>query len=699
MIYSCDFETSYSKKEDGSPDKTWVYVWGAKSEKGFEYGRDIQSFINWMKKLETGEELFFHNLKFDGTFILSYLLPLPDSYLLITEEEELLNENIGKLKYITKKKFKELETGILIDPKINSMGIWYSITIHFKEASVEKRIKIHDSLKLLNMSVKEIGEKFLGLPKEEGKLKYDYDLVRYPDTPLTEKELKYLEHDCDIVYKGIKALREDFGVEKWTAASAALCDFRMTLNEIIEDLNYENKDKDGYRLLFPVLENRESEVASLAYKGGLCYVASDKAGNTYGTGSKKIGFTIDANSLYPSVMIDEENIFPVGYGKYFEGIGIETQEYPLFIQVFSCVFKLKKHKLPMVNFKLKDKKLNMTCKTIKINELLTSSNGEHLLLCMTNIDLRTFLKNYDVIDLEFHYGYKYRGVTGIFEPYISKWQKVKIEAVKEKNKVKKGVSKIFQNSLYGKFGTKYEKVSWKLCYVNNGKLEFISSVKKDEEPQYMPLAAFITSYARRELIKLHDIIVKLGYCIYDETYYSFSYCDTDSLHCLVEFPFDEYGNIKKEYEKEYEENKELFEELKYYIDDSAYGKWKKEEDLYKVKYIRAKTYLEQVVSNEEKEEKEKLIKEMMEKEDDIDLSDEKYKIYASACAGLPKEIQQKLNFDNFEVGVVYDDVKLMPVNVSGGCVLVRTSFKIKGEEEPKNERKKNSKSKTGKCNK
>lgn len=669
--YSCDFETS-TIYDGEKPKETWVYVWGVYSEKGFSYGRDIDSFFDWLFGLPNGSKCYFHNEKFDGSFILNSLLQKEKVYVKIEKDEMMLNEKIqGFTNLLTQREFNNLKNGKLVDVKINNMGIWYSIKITVRENKKNKTITVYDSFKLLSMGVKEIAEKFLGLPKEEGKLDYDYDIIRYPDTPLTEEEIEYLKHDVKIVYDGLNVLKKEYGVEANTAASAALQDFKLGLHEkyyekICKIKEIKNNPNETYRYFFPTLSYEENEIASISYKGGLCYVSKEKAGNTYGDGDTNIGFTIDANSLYPSVMIDEKNIFPVGEGKYFTGKGEVSEEYPLFIQVFSCVFKLKKNCLPIVNFKSKDKKFNLTAKHLKINELLTNSNGVHLMLCMTSIDLEVFLRNYNVMDLEYHYGYKYRGVSGIFSDYIQKWQKVKIQAVKEGNMTKKGVSKIFQNSLYGKFGSKYEQVSWKIPYIQDGVLKFLETAKRDEEAQYMPMASFITSYARRELVRLHDIVVEIGRKFFmhytKEDYYVFSYCDTDSLHCLLPWLFNKDMTIKSEYMDFYNENKDIIDKLKYYIDDAEYGKWKKEESLYKVRYIRAKTYLEQVVDNGK-----------------IDETLKKGKsIFASACAGLPKDVQAKLTFDNFYEGMVYDDVKLMPVQVKGGQALVKSSFEIKG---------------------
>ena len=57
--------------------------------------------------------------------------------------------------------------------------------------------------------------------------------------------------------------------------------------------------------------------------------------------------------------------------------------------------------------------------------------------------------------------------------------------------------------------------------------------------------------------------------------------------------------------------------------------------------------------------------------------DKPIKIYATACAGLPKKEQSKLDFDNFKLGEVFEGVKLLPKQVKGGVALVATDFTIK----------------------
>lgn len=69
-------------------------------------------------------------------------------------------------------------------------------------------IEFRCSYFLTNLSLANWGKK-IGLPKLVGEL--DYDLIRTPETELTDKELDYCTRDCLVVYKGIKKFVEKYG--------------------------------------------------------------------------------------------------------------------------------------------------------------------------------------------------------------------------------------------------------------------------------------------------------------------------------------------------------------------------------------------------------------------------------------------------------------------------------------------------------
>ena len=84
-------------------------------------------------------------------------------------------------------------------------------------------------------------------------------------------------------------------------------------------------------------------------------------------------------------------------------------------------------------------------------EYVSSSNGDIVPLCLTNVDFELFLKHYNVYNLEYIRGWKFRASKDLFKKYIDKWMQEKIKAGKEHNPTMRNWSKIMLNSLYGKF--------------------------------------------------------------------------------------------------------------------------------------------------------------------------------------------------------------------------------------------------------
>lgn len=64
-----------------------------------------------------------------------------------------------------------------------------------------------------------------------------------------------------------------------------------------------------------------------------------------------------------------------------------------------------------------------------------------------------FYEHYDVYNIEFIDGWKFRAQKGMFDKYINKWSKVKVESKLQGNKGMTLIAKLLLNSLYGKFGT------------------------------------------------------------------------------------------------------------------------------------------------------------------------------------------------------------------------------------------------------
>ena len=310
------------------------------------------------------------------------------------------------------------------------------------------------------------------------------------------------------------------------------------------------------------------------------------------------------------------DLLPFGEPVFFEGEYEYDPIYPLYIQRIFCSFELKKDKIPTIQIKHRQ---------FVDNEYLTSSNGEDVALTLTNVDLKLFLEQYDVEDLVYVSGWKFKGVKGLFKDYIDKWIKVKNDATKSGNKGMRQVAKILLNSLYGKFSTRLE-VQSKIPYLEDDIVKYKLDEKETKEGVYLPMGAFITAYAREKTIRTSQAIKTYSLEKYGEDLYYYS--DTDSIHTGLSI----------------EELKQFCE-----IDDVELGKWKHESSFSKARFVRQKTYIEVI--------------------------DGKMEI---TCAGLPQRCYDQVSWENFKIGLKVDG-KLSYKHVKGGVKLVETDFTIKND--------------------
>lgn len=401
--FSCDFETA-----TWNPAETWVWAW-ASSEIGNAdnviIGNDIESFFDFVKN-EKNPTCYFHNLKFDGEFILSYLL------------------NNG-YKYIENKKYAEDFTFTTL---ISDMGQFYSIEVYFeKKGKKVKKVTFIDSLKIIPFGVDKIAKSFK-LP--ESKLKLDYNKPREKGHILTKEEKDYIRNDVVIVARALEQLFIE-GLTKMTQASNALHDFKKFFSS------------SSFNHFFPQLDEILDTEIRKSYKGGFTYLNP-----VYKEKETGEGVVLDVNSLYPYVLYSKP--LPFGEPIFFEGEYKEDKIYSLYVQMISANFKVKEGYIPTIQIKSKFGYKSM----FKENEYLESSNGEYVTFVLTSVDLKLFLEHYEQVEpIVYHSGWKFKEITGLFSKYIDKWTERKIKAGKEGNGGQRQIAKLMLNALYGKFAT------------------------------------------------------------------------------------------------------------------------------------------------------------------------------------------------------------------------------------------------------
>lgn len=545
ISYAADFETT----TDENDCRVWAWaVSNVDDPDDFIYGTDFNRFINFCKTKKHNYTLYFHNLKFDGSFIISWLLR-------------------NGFDYISDKKEKRDNTFTTL---ITDMGQFYAIEIYFKvyQKKVNK-VKILDSLKIFpNFSVERVAEGF-GLPIH--KLEINYKQKRPIGWELTNEEIAYIRNDVEIMSRALHIMFEQ-GLNKMTIAGDAFDSYK----------SFEPK----FRKRFPILPPEIDADIRLSYRGGFTYVNEIYKEKPVGK-----GICIDKNSMYPSKMVQKP--LPFGKPELFEGRYQEDSEMPLYIQNLTCSFDLKPGKIP--NIQLKNNLSFMP------NEYLASSNGKLVTLNLCNPDFELFLENYNISNVTYIGGWKFKQCTGMFEQYINYWMEQKIKAGKEGNQPMRQIAKLMLNSLYGRFGLSIN-ARQKYPYLDeNGIVKFGLLPEEQREPVYIPVACFITSYGRVDTIRTSQKI--RDYSLQKYGYDAYLYSDTDSIHCML--------------------NDRDLEALKddIFIDDYALGAWAKESEFDRALFIRQKCYIEE----------------------------EKGKLNVTV-AGLPKYLTPLITFDNFKKG-------------------------------------------------
>ena len=213
--------------------------------------------------------LYYHNLKFDGAFWLSYLLVDRN----FQQAVEKTGERINDVQWLNDKQMKNKTFKYSISDK----GQFYSITIKING----KYIQIRDSLKLLPFSVKKIGKSF---ETKHKKLEMEYTGFRYSGCKITDEEKEYIKNDVLIVAKALNILFSE-NLTKMTSASNALNDYK----EII--------GKNKFSHWFTNLDYNVDKDIRQSYKGGFTYlnpIYKEKIVENINV--------LDVNSLYPSVM-------------------------------------------------------------------------------------------------------------------------------------------------------------------------------------------------------------------------------------------------------------------------------------------------------------------------------------------------------------------------------------------------------------
>lgn len=525
--FSCDFETTVYEGQETT--EVWASASVELNTNDVHIFHSIDEQFEYFTKLNCHVVAYYHNLKFDGEFWLSYLLrqkKFKQAYYEVGEG----NISWMHQKNMPSKTFKY---------SISETGMWYSILIKYKKHFIE----IRDSLKLLPFSVKRIGESF---GTKHKKLDMEYKGFRYPGCVITDEEKHYIANDVLVVKEALEIMFNE-GHQKLTIGSCCMQEYKNICSHSVNSkLDYDEMFPNLYSYgidekLYGI--NNAGDYIRKAYRGGWCYAVKGKTNKVYRNGT-----TADVNSLYPSMMHSESgNYYPIGKpnfwkGNYIPDDAIRDDKY-YYVRV-KTRFYIKKDKLPFIQ--IKKNYLYKGTESLETSDVYDKETGQYythymgkdgelkdtrLTMTLSMTDYKLIKEHYELVDFEILDGCWFFAMKGIFDEYIDKYKEIKLNS----EGARRELAKLFLNNLYGKFASNTNS-SFKVAYLKeDGTVGYTQILANDKEPGYIAVGAAITSYARNFTIRA----AQQNYYGVDKP--GFIYADTDSIHC--DLPADKLKGI------------------------------------------------------------------------------------------------------------------------------------------------------------
>lgn len=618
----------------------------------------IAETFDYLVSLNCNVVVYYHNLKFDGAFWLSYLLVDKK----FTQAYDKIGDKETDVKW--KQQFKMFNNTFKYS--ISDRGMWYSIIVKVKNHFIE----IRDSLKLLPFSVKRIGESF---GTKHKKLDMEYTGFRYAGCDITKEEQEYIANDVLVVKEALEIMFKQ-GHNKLTIGSCCLEEYKKICRSSLEiQLDYAEMFPNLYDFKIDKQEHKYDNAGDWlrkSYRGGWCYLVKGKENKI-----KTNGTTADVNSLYPSMMSSKSgNKYPIGLPKFWTGNFIPEEALKENMYYFVRIktrFYIKDNYLPFIQVK-GDLKYKGT-ESLETSDVYNHENDDYfpyyidkngniqqakVELTLTMTDYQLIKEHYELVDFEIIDGCYFYSMVGIFDEYINKYAKIK----KESKGALRELAKLFLNNLYGKMASSTDS-SFKIAYVKDDKsIGFMQVVENEKKPGYIAIGSAITSYSRNFTIRA----AQKNY--YGAEKRGFIYADTDSIHCDL-----------------------LPQEIKgIEVDDKEFCCWKLESCWDKAIFTRQKTYIEHVTH-----------------ENLIPLEESK-QYNNIKCAGMPKKCKDLFelsmqgtadanenwsdeekeflfnkdnkpivrDYSDFKVGLKVPD-KLRPIRIRGGVLLVNTTYEMR----------------------
>jgi hypothetical protein len=490
QVNAFDYLNLSEDEREVSIAQACMYIWQFSINEDVYYGRTWQEFKCFLDRLEENcnkkKFVFVHNLSFEFQFL------------------------CGQFKFVDVMARKSRK---VMSCKFEDYNIIMRCTLFMSNVSLAY---LPD---LFNLPVK----------KMVGDL--DYNKIRTPATPLTEKELGYCKYDCLVVYEYIKMELETYEqVNKIPMTSTG---------KVRKELQHLVLNDPNYRRVVNQCINIKPSVYNMlieAFAGGYTH-----ANYIYADEVLKDVDSYDETSAYPYVMVTEK--FPMS-----EFVPCEIKDINNLDINYAYLVRIK-------FYNIECKFYNNFISASKCNWIIGQrvDNGRIIKakmidITLTDVDLRFIIDTYNFNDYEIVDSYfaiknylPKQFINFILDKYVNKtkFKNVagkELEYTKEKNKF---------NALYGMTVTNmirddvsFNEYGWLETPLDNTRI--FEKLLDEKKKSFLSFAwgVWVTAYARdnllRRVIDLDEYVV---------------YCDTDSCKLVQGYDY----NIFEKYNKSVED--------------------------------------------------------------------------------------------------------------------------------------------------
>ena len=468
VLYGSDFETNPPK--DGVVN-VWLWSIVRASDGSYIVGESIEEWYQEVMKLSG--IVCFHNLKFDGQFILDYLIRNDIQF----DREHTTIDAVSHIPY---------------------------------RIALKEDLYIQDTMRVHTVSLEKMAKSYGIAGKSE---KADFTIY-HEFGKATEKEIQYVLQDSNIVAQVLKAdCIANNGYIPVTGASYAKKKYVEWLKQSgMVDIGNRRATADDYlSQIFPCIDSDWMKLSRMSYMGGLSIVNRSVYSRVNG-----LTYVYDVNSAYPYQMASKP--IPVGEGTWTDSYNKDT----FGIYYVWCEFDHMDNSCPIIHkSRAFNRHLPDGCHWMD-NMLNIYGESDYIesysgYLVLTSIEIE-YLRKYADLMFSVEYGYTFETRTDVFRDYIRNVYSQR-RAVKESDPVLAGFLKLCMNSLYGKFGSDVKYGCILEIDEENHYHEKVDMKDVDTPWCYVPVATAITGYQRVYIATMIS-----------ENWDGFLYTDTDSIH-------------------------------------------------------------------------------------------------------------------------------------------------------------------------